>query len=301
MLLKRNLMIHTAALAVLIAAAAHAQQPADDIERRASERADQAARAAGEAGKPRLAVAPAPAGSQPESIVDWFYEGGIFMWPILGFSLLSLMFTIERAIALRREKIIPSGLVTALGQAAGEQHTFDPRKAYRICQQFPSAAASVIRVMLLKIGRPHSEVEHAVAESKDREANRLYSNIRWLTLSAAVAPLLGLIGTVQGMIMAFRRTTELVPGQNVAVELATGIYTALITTFAGLCVAIPATIFAHWFEGRIQGLFRDIDELLFNLLPQVERYEGKLRVNRVQLADDAEPNAAPAAAGEAAP
>jgi biopolymer transport protein ExbB len=296
MRLPQHLFVSAALVVALAAIGAQAQQPQSDVDQRANQRAEEADRAASQAATPRPAAAAVAARPQPESIVDWFYEGGIFMWPILGFSLLSVMFMIERAIGLRREKIIPSGLVKALGEAAGEQGSFDPRKAYRICQQFPSAAASVIKVMLLKIGRPHSEVEHAVAESKDREANRLHTNVRWLTLSAAIAPLLGLIGTVQGMIMAFRRTTELVPGQNVAVELATGIYTALITTFAGLCVAIPATIFAHWFEGRIQGLFRDIDELLFNLLPQVERYEGKLRVSRVQLGEGGEPVVETAAA-----
>jgi biopolymer transport protein ExbB len=82
------------------------------------------------------------------------------------------------------------------------------------------------------------------------------------------------------MIMSFFTTANLMPGQNKAQVLAEGIYIALATTFAGLTVAIPVTVIAHWFEGRIQSLFREIDELLFSLLPQVERYEGKLRMNR---------------------
>ena len=66
-------------------------------------------------------------------------------------------------------------------------------------------------------------------------------------------------------------------GANKAVELANGIYTALVTTFGGLCVAIPAAFAAHYFEGKIQALFLDLDEMLFNLLPQIERYEGRVR------------------------
>jgi biopolymer transport protein ExbB len=131
--------------------------------------------------------------------------------------------------------------------------------------------------MLLKVGRPHSEVEHTVAEASEREAERLYANVRWLNLAAGVAPLLGLLGTVWGMIEAFHRTTQLGPGQNKAEELATGIYVALVTTFGGLMIAIPAAILAHLFEGRIQRIFHQIDEMLFSLLPQIERFEGRMR------------------------
>jgi biopolymer transport protein ExbB len=157
---------------------------------------------------------------------------------------------------------------------------FDPRVAYRLCQENPSAAAQVIHAMLLKVGRPHAEVEHAVAEASQREAERMYANVRWLTLAAAVAPLLGLLGTVQGMIQAFHDLTQLPPGLNKAEFLAEGIYIALVTTFAGLCVAIPAATAAHWLEGRVQTLFHEIDELLFNLLPAIERYEGRVRFNQ---------------------
>lgn len=216
-------------------------------------------------------------------------EGGVLMIPIWGLSVVALAFAVERTLALRRERVIPHGLVEALGEAASNQSAFDPRRAYRICQQFPSAAADVIRAMLLKVGRPHSEVEHAVAEAANREAAKLYNNVRWLNMSAAVAPLLGLLGTVQGMIMSFYTTASLAPGQNKAQVLAEGIYIALATTFAGLTVAIPATVVAHWLEGRIQNLFREIDELLFNLLPQVERFEGKLRMPANGEAVEAKP------------
>jgi biopolymer transport protein ExbB len=87
------------------------------------------------------------------------------------------------------------------------------------------------------------------------------------------------------MIMAFYDTAFAPVGVNKAQFLAEGIYTALITTFGGLTVAIPCAIIVHYFEGRIMSRFREIDELLFNLLPQVERYEGKLRVSRQQLTE----------------
>jgi biopolymer transport protein ExbB len=221
------------------------------------------------------------------NVLDLATRGGVFMIPITAMSLLAVTMIIERMLGLRRQKVMPDELVGSLGQLGTSPGGFDPRKAYRICQQYPSAAANVIRAMLLKVGRPLSEVEHTVQEASEREAARLYGNVRWLNLCASLTPLLGLLGTVQGMIIAFHQTTVLDPGQNKSIELAAGIYTALVTTFAGLCVAIPAALMSHYFEGRIQNLFHQIDELVFSLLPQVERYEGRVRFSR--HADDAEP------------
>lgn len=213
-------------------------------------------------------------------LFDLLLSGGVFMLPLVVVSIMVVTFSVERFIALRRSRVLPAELVAGLGQLGGGQGGFDPRKAYRMCQQFPSAAATVIRSMLLKVGRPHSELEHTVMETSQREADRMFTNVRWLTLAAGVAPLLGLLGTVWGMIIAFHDTAQLDAGQNKAEALAEGIYVALVTTLAGLSIAIPAAVLAHYFEGRITLLFHQIDELLFNLLPQVERYEGRVRFNR---------------------
>lgn len=230
-------------------------------------------------------------------LIKLFIDAGLFfMVPFLIATIAIIALIIERFISLRSEKILPSGLITGLGQLGNTKTGFDPRRAYRLCQQFPSATSSVIRAMLLKVGRPHSEVEHAVIETSEREADRLYKNVRWLTLAAAVAPLWGLLGTVWGILVAFHETSQLEKGQNMATSLAEGIYTALVTTLCGLLIAIPAAIFAHYFEGRITALFHQVDELLFNLLPQIERYEGRLRFNR-QMGDDETPQE-PVVAGD---
>jgi biopolymer transport protein ExbB len=218
-----------------------------------------------------------------------FIRGGAITYVIGMLLVIVIMFSIERGLALRRVKVIPQSLVAELGKLANEPGGLDPRKAYRICQDHPSAASRIIRAMLLKVGRPHSEVEHAVREANEREASEMYANVRWLTLAASVGPLLGLLGTVWGMIFTFFELGHVPAGSNKAVYLATGIYVALVTTLAGLAVAIPAASLAHFFEGRIQTLFRQIDELLFGLLPQLERYEGKIRVNRQHLSGESEP------------
>jgi len=239
----------------------------------------------GEQTEPIQPEGPAQEKIEGINVFSLVVSGGWFMLPIILMSLLVVTFVIERFMALRRIRVLPDELVEELGQLGGGQGGFDPRQAYRLCQRYPSAAASVIRSMLLKVGRPHSEVEHAVTEASEREAERIYSNVRWLNLAAAVTPLMGLLGTVWGMIRAFHDTTQLAPGQNKADFLAEGIYVALVTTLGGLTVAIPAAIFSHYFEGRITTLFHQIDELLFSLMPQVERYEGRVRFSQ-KIVDD---------------
>lgn len=236
-------------------------------------------------------AAPAAEGEAP-NLLDLWVMGGALMIPITLMSFVVVVFAVERALALRRRKVIPPELVEALGQLASRPGGLDPRQAYKVCQQYPSAAANVIRAVLLKVGRPHSEVERTVADACEREAAKLYKNVRPIGLATSVTPLLGLLGTVQGMIECFYRTANLGASANKSQVLASGIYVALVTTFGGLVVAIPAAVISHYFEGRIQALFRELDELLLSLLPQLERYEGKMRVTR-QAMSAAEPEPPP--------
>ncbi|HVW39643.1 MAG TPA: MotA/TolQ/ExbB proton channel family protein, partial [Pirellulales bacterium] len=243
--------------------------------------------------------APPPAPKLPSlNLLELAMSGGVLMIPIAAMSFLVVLFAFERWLGLRRRKIIPPELVAALGQLAARPGGLDPKQAYKLCQQFPSTAANVFRAVLLKVGRPHSEVEFAVKEASEREAAKLYKNVRPIELAVTITPLLGLLGTVQGMIQAFFITANSPEHSNMGERLASGIYVALVTTFAGLTVAIPAAILAHYFEGRIQSLFRDVDELLLELLPQLERFEGKLRVQRPAApAVESEPRAEAQPAG----
>jgi biopolymer transport protein ExbB len=255
-------------------------QEAGPVDTREADR--RAAEALATEPEPEPVEAAPAAASQPEtpSLFELQLQGGPLMIPIALMAVLVVTFGIERALGLRRGKVLPPELVDELGELASHKGGLDPKKAYKVCQHYPSAAANVIRSTLLKVGRPHSEVEHAVAEASEREATKLYRNVRPITLATAISPLLGLLGTVQGMIQTFAQTAAGVGGVNKAEQLAGGIYVALVTTFAGLCVAIPGAVLAHYFEGRIQALFLEIDELLLGILPQLERFEGKLRVSR---------------------
>jgi biopolymer transport protein ExbB len=217
-------------------------------------------------------------------------QGGWFMIPLLLLSIGVVTIGIERFLALRREKIFPPDLIDELSLLSQSPGGLDPRRAYQACQRYPSSASYVIRAMLVKVGRPQSEMENAVSEASQREATRLTQMSSWLSLAAAIAPLIGLLGTVWGITQAFYDTTQLAElnaGQNRGVALANGIYVALVTTMVGLIIAIPAAILSHHYENRIVQLMNEIEEMVFNLLPQFERYEGQVRFTQ-GLGDEAE-------------
>jgi len=202
-------------------------------------------------------------------IWDLAVAGGIFMIPIAGMSVLAVTMAIERLFALRRQRVLPAGLERGLNELERQPGELDITEARALCQRNPSAAANVVRAMLARSGRPLSELESAVAQTSQREADRLYANVRWINLAASISTMLGLIGTIQGMIMAFHRLTVTEVVADRTTMLAAGIYTALVTTFAGLAVAIPSLLMSHFFEGRILALFHQIDEMTFHLLPKL--------------------------------
>ncbi len=196
-------------------------------------------------------------------------------------SLIAVTFALERVLGLRRSKILPYDFEAGVNALTARKGEFDIRHATRLCKQYPSAAATVVRAMLAKAGRPVPEIEHALAEASEREATRLYGNVRVQNLAFNVAPMLGLAGTVHGMLIAFFSTAHMPLGQNKMSELATGIYAALVCTFAGLIVAIPAGIASHFFEGRILSGFQKVEDLARSLIPYLETFEGRSRLQSI--------------------
>jgi biopolymer transport protein ExbB len=221
---------------------------------------------------------------------DLLIRGGIFMIPIGLMSLLVVTFVFDRWIGLRRGKLVPSKPLKSL-RTGLQSETLDPVALYSQCRG-KSAFEQIVQSALLRTGRSYGEIQAAVGETVQREVDRAYANVRWLNLGAGIAPLLGLLGTVWGLIRAFHDTTKLTAGQNRADFLAVGIYEALVTTLAGLMVAIPAAVIAHFLEGRILTGFRRVDGVVAGMMPQLERYENKGRMTPAQLGADTTTTAA---------
>ncbi|MDO4584501.1 MAG: MotA/TolQ/ExbB proton channel family protein [Planctomycetia bacterium] len=220
-----------------------------------------------------------PAEKEKISLWELIQKGGILMYPIGFMSLLVVAVGLERWLALQTFWVVPDKLFRQLDAKIAQGA--DPRQLYLLCRQYPSSASNILQVLLWKAGRPMLEVQSALQTAKDDEAGRLFGKVRWLVLAASVTPLIGLLGTVIGMIQAFMETAAMsgVAGVNRAEQLSQGIYTALVTTCAGLVVAIPAAILAHWYEGRILRLFMRLDRKLANFLSYLETREGKVHIS----------------------
>ncbi|MCA9133358.1 MAG: MotA/TolQ/ExbB proton channel family protein, partial [Planctomycetales bacterium] len=204
-------------------------------------------------------------------------DGGPLMIPIALMSLLVVAISLERFFALRSQSLLPKGLRREIRRCYQDASPGRPENLWSAAEKYPSAAARILQDLLLKIGRPIPEGEEAIREGAQREADYLYGNVRWLTLAAGVTPLIGLLGTVWGMILAFYDSTQLGAGMSKSEHLAEGIYVALVTTLGGLAVAIPAAIFAHYFEGRITRVIAQIELELHRLVPRFESWEGRTR------------------------
>lgn len=242
---------------------------AEELERLA---ADAAANRAAAATDKLAAQAP-----RELNFLQLLMDGGPLMIPLVLISILVLTVSLERLINLRTGRIMPRRLRKGLLEAAEQRYPVDPQELYQMGLRFPSVASRVLESMLKKIGRPVPEMETAVQDACQREADRLYGTVRWLTAAAAIAPLLGLLGTVWGMILAFFETTQPGLGMNKTQQLAQGISIAFVNTLGGLSIAIPAAGFSHFFEGRIIKLMNMVEEHVAALIPRLERFEGVTR------------------------
>ncbi len=212
---------------------------------------------------PTLAEPIAPAVEQApiptKNLWSIIEDGGPLMIPIAVCSLLLLAFVFERTISLRRGRVIPRPFVTRFLQQLRDGE-LDRDKALMLCQESRSPVAEVFAGAVRKWGRPAVEVEQAVIDSGERITNGLRKYLRVINGVATVTPLLGLLGTVVGMIRAFNNiaTADALGRPEL---LAMGISEALLTTAAGLSVAIPALICYLWFVSRVDRLIIDIDAM----------------------------------------
>lgn len=191
------------------------------------------------------------------SLFEMLLAGGPLMIPILLASFLMLLITFERLISLRRRRVVP-GLFIERFLLQVREGALDRADALERCEDESSYIARVFAAAVRKWGKPAVEVEQAVLDEGERIANILRSYLRVLNGISTVSPLLGLLGTVWGMIQSFN-VIATSPEVGRAEMLAGGISVALITTAAGLLVAIPSLILYLYFVGRVDSLVMQID------------------------------------------
>jgi biopolymer transport protein ExbB len=205
---------------------------------------------------------------QLDSVYDIALSGGVLMWPIALCSVVALTFIVERAIRLREAELGSTSYARAVidALAAG-----GPARALEACARAELPLGRILRTGLARAERPPLEREKAVEDAGARELRRLNARLRPLAVVGVLAPLLGFLGTVFGMIQAFI-DIALEDGLGRPELLAAGISQALVTTAAGLCVAIPAQAAYFWFRARVERFARraedhylELDETLARL------------------------------------
>lgn len=175
--------------------------------------------------------------------------GGWLMVPLLGCSVFVVVVAIERFLTLRPERVVPSQLLTQVWQWVSQEQ-IGRERLQELRQSSP--LGQVLATALANAHHGREVMKDSVEESAGQVTHELERFIAALGTIAAIAPLLGLLGTVFGMIEVFTAMVEV--GSGNAAVLAGGIAKALITTAAGLMVAIPALICHRFFERRIDGL-----------------------------------------------
>lgn len=199
-------------------------------------------------------------------LFDFLKQGGVLMIPILAFSVVALGVFFERLWALRSRVVIPRDFLALV-----RRKVIDGKapEALTLCEGNRSAASAVVASGLRHAGREREVIKEAFEEVGRLEVTHLSRFVEVVGTIAAVAPLLGLLGTVVGMIDVFRTVVAETGGAAGPVNpasLANGIWAALLTTAAGLSVAIPAFLGYKFLLSRIDRLALEMEEVCLDLL-----------------------------------
>lgn len=193
----------------------------------------------------------------PDSAWKIIFSGGITGIAILLLlvlvSVIALALVVEHLLTIRRETLMPEGLAQSIRDRLAKNQTSE---ASQQCEQSPCALGIVVQAGLTETAGGWPAVEKGMEEALAEQSARLLRKIDYLSVIGNIAPMIGLLGTVVGMIFAFQEVAN-TQGAARAAELASGIYQALVTTVGGLIVAIPSLAAFAVFRNRIDQLIAE--------------------------------------------
>jgi biopolymer transport protein ExbB len=205
------------------------------------------------------------AAKKPSAVIEFFRKGGVFMWPLLIISVVGLAAIIERFITLQRAS---TNTKRFIGRIIDDLRTNGIRSAIETCQSTRGPIAAIIHSGLTKADQGPAAVEKAIEAAGGIEVSFLQRGLMIMATVANIAPLLGFLGTVSGMINAFEAIAQ---AEQVSAKLvASGISEALITTMTGLCIAIPVQMFHNYFVARIDRFIIEMEESSLDLVNELE-------------------------------
>ena len=208
-----------------------------------------------------LAQEEAAGGAGNETIADVIKASGVIGLAIIALSVVALAIIIENFVSLKRDKLAPPELIDEI-QALFEEGQY--QEAMELCENEPNYFTRVCGAGIAKIGHPFGTIEKAIEEMGDEESIKLHQKVGWLSLIANVAPMMGLLGTVSGMVDAFNEIASS-GGQASPAELADGISKALLTTMFGLIVAIPVTAAFAFIRNRMVKTIIEVGAIVEDL------------------------------------
>jgi biopolymer transport protein ExbB len=202
-------------------------------------------------------------------VLEKFNQGGTFMWPLLIASIIGLAVILERLWTLSRARVNTTGLMSQVISALKQDGL---QGGVEVCQRTRGPIAAILHAGLMRASKGPEAVEKAIESAGTIEMAFLQRGLIILASIANVAPLLGFLGTVSGMIHAFE---AIAAAEQVSAKLvATGISEALITTATGLMIAIPVQLMNNFFISRIDRFVLEMEEASIELVDTLVDMEG---------------------------
>src|ERR1700747_913107 len=195
-------------------------------------------------------------------VLGFFSRGGLFMWPLLACSIVSVTIMILRWIALRRKIVMPAGIESEIERMTPGEN---PERLSRLVYHDPSSLARITRVALQHVRGPRSENVEVVQTRARHEMVRLERGLIILEVIVGIAPLLGLIGAVSGLVHVFSHL-GLSSGASDTRQIALGIAEALNATVFGLSIAVPTLIGFTYFSRKVEVMSVEMETLVLELI-----------------------------------
>ncbi len=231
-------------------------------------RAQEEAPAAAEQVAPGLEVTPA---AEPQEASMGFFRVvagsgalGVVLWLALAIcSVAGVAMIVDSFLTIRPSKISPQSLTDKVRAAMQEG---DVMKALSLCQEEPGPMSNILQAGFSNVEEGFEAIQDSVGVAADMESEQLLQRVTYLNVVGNLAPMLGLLGTVQGMIFAFATLATQTAGAAQQAALAMNISQALFTTAAGLCVAVPAVGFFYFFKNRATKIILNMEALTMDLI-----------------------------------
>ena len=203
-----------------------------------------------------------------EHVLNFLAKGGFIIYPLILCSIIGLSIAIEKGFTLRRKRVIIPEIVSVIDNIRGPE---DIGLATSICEKHKGAFARIIRVGLDNRNLPREEIKESLNDQGRQEVFHLERGLVILETIAGIAPLLGLLGTVIGILKVFNVISNLGVGQ--ARAMSGGISEALITTIVGLSIGIPAVVAYNYFSNKAERLVLEIEKNSTLLLRKVSIFQ----------------------------